>query len=153
MAHVALSMLGHVHEQAAKCGRQLFPADYARGGKVRGGQRTNTLGASVEGEVEFGEKLVTRDIAVLLGFQLPELGGAKRRIFSISEQAVEAARDVPELKSDRRETVRMFMELGIGQRGTPFPKIFSCEFEGVEGGTRYGTKIRVRTPEPWLCGG
>ncbi len=81
---------------------------------------------------------------VEFGLQRCLLRGVQLRAFGVAQQTVEAARDVPQMEGQRRETEGASVDLGVGEAAAPFGDIFVRKLRMREGRRAcYGIEIGV----------
>lgn len=104
LPHVALRVVGDVYQKAAKCGRELLPADGSRLREIALGKCANSFACSGDGLAQFRKECVPRCSRLEFRLHARYLFGVQRIPFSISEQSVHAACDVPNVKCNGRNS-------------------------------------------------
>jgi hypothetical protein len=115
LAHVALGMFRDMDKKARYRGWQIFSADRARFLQRCGGctEFAGAVGAKCENFCKCFKQLIARDFQASFTLQGRELLRSQRMAFGISEQTVEAAGDVTELKCNRGQAIRRGVQLRV----------------------------------------
>ena len=148
LTRVALGVVGTVDEEAADGGGQGTASHGAGLVEVGDGEGADTQEGGVEALVEFGEQCGFRGIGVELGAESFELGGAELVAFGVGEEAIEAARDVAEVKGEGCDLRGAGVERGAGERSAGGIDVLAGEIEGVDNGAEDSGEIGVGAAEP-----
>ena len=121
---MALRMLCDMHQKATERAWKLLFA-YRRGAakSVETRPRTRPSLRSSAAVSSAKQKVMCR-ARFEPGLQERRLGFVKRSTFCISQQSIHAAGDMPQMESDRSDSVWPSVQLLIREVKTPFPKVF-----------------------------
>lgn len=135
-------------EQAADGGRQGLTADGARLIEVDSRKGAHAADRVVDSVAKFRKQLSVCCAGVQFCFEGGQLRWAERFAFGISEQAVEAAHDVAQMKGDGSNAGGTSVEGLVAERCAPLLDVFAAELECVDDGAQDGRSLGVSSAEP-----
>ncbi len=150
---MALRVIGDVDQQAAEGRGELLASDDAGLAEVCVGKSQDAGGTFLKRFGQFLEELWASCAGIEFRFHLLNLLRSELTGFSVSEQTIEAARDVAKMKGDRCDAKRAGVELLVGERLDPTREVFLCEIEGVKNRARNSRDIRAGAAQPGFGAG
>lgn len=82
------------------------------------------------------------------GFQRRKLRIGEVIAFGVGEEPIDAASDVTDMEGEGRQTVRLGVEVFLGESEAPVVDALGGEFESVEDGEVNGGQVFFATAEP-----
>lgn len=148
LSEVALRVFRDVHQQPYYSGGQALSSHPARLGQRGWIDRTNDLFGTPQRPVDVRQQLLETGAGLHLRRRRGHLRRVERPPFQICRQAVHAARDMPEMKAQRREAMRARPKLaGRKPRGVP-RQIFAGLLEPVQRRRNQRMDLRQRPAQP-----
>ena len=128
----------------------MLAADRARQFKICWRECPHSFTCAFQCVEKFGKSLAPACAGLHLRFHRGDLLRAQRPPFSIGEQAIQAACDMPQLKRNRGKSIRPRVQLFFRQFATPAFQVFSRQLERMKNGTLHSWNVGQCSPQPWL---
>jgi len=145
-----LRVIRYMHEQPAKCRRQLLLSDRAFRPQVSRRERPYAFSATHKGPFNLSEQCVTTHLRIPLAFQRRNLRLSQLPLFRIRQQSVHAPRDVPQMKCNWRQSAGACFELLLCQRSAPFSQVLLRQLQRVQNSPVYRRDVPQRPAQPWF---
>ena len=133
-----------MNQQAAHRSRKCLSSDRTWLLEIGSGKTPYTPQGVLNSLPELRENLSLPCVRIELGLERRHLLGTQLPAFRVSQQTVEAAHDVPQVKGDRRDTRRASIQRFVAQQGTRLLHVLHGELQGMHHRTDHSRKIGVR---------
>jgi len=148
LADVTLGVIGDVDEQTGNGCRRSLSTDRQGPVEVVGLEGTHAGSGISQSGGELGEQLLAGGGRFQFGLERGLLPVIEPAAFGVGQQAINAARDMAQLKSYGSQAGRPSVEFFVGECGTPMIEILPGEFEGMHDGPLHRGNVGMGSTQP-----